>query len=191
MSFRVVIFFTFIFTLLTGCTVRSLQTSGPTEHNVRKVSLFFDATPPETIQIKRISNYAGAKITDADKQRAQTDVAALSNVIRNGFRDQFPPMAEKRGFAIGSIANTETQLKISIASAALGCSDMGCNPHLVLKGQLLRLPVGTVLWTFSSEVGGATVYSKITDEIFQTFAEKLLDAMEKDRLISGKQLQST
>lgn len=172
--------------LLTGCSsVKSFSSAGAVApaDAVTTIALSFDPVLPRWIEVSRMSEYGLLKVSEQDKQRAQKDSAALTLAVRDAFFKRFPAMAANHGLTVKSDAGGTTVLRVRVTSLSLGCTSLGCMPELELRGDLIRPKESTSYWNFSSKVGTANVMKPITDDIFNEFALKLLEAMEKDRVI--------
>lgn len=170
--------------LLAGCAVRDAKSSGEASSEIENAQLSLNLELPKEIHISRMSNYRnGATISDRDKQRALTDSKSLVGVMFKGFTERFPVLAATRGLRIVAPPKGESILRFTVTALHLGCTDMGCRPNLELRVVLLRNDTYAPLWTYTSNVGPATVYSDISDELFESFSKDLLQAMGRDHVL--------
>ena len=170
---------------LFGCAVQSLKTSGDvvSERRVATVKVIIDPTLPSQISITR---HRSGTVTEADKITAKTNANKLVHLFSNGFTTKFPVLASGYGLATANPPDNAALMKISVMSLMMDCSGFGCQSTLVVKGELLSASA-TPFWQFSSRVGQKIVNSPISDELFDTFATALLEAMKKDNVIARNQ----
>jgi hypothetical protein len=170
--------------MLAACAVRGAKTSGEATGAIQSARLSLNLELPKEINISRTSNVkGGANISEKDRQRALADSKALVGVMFKGFAERFPALARERGLRIEAAPLGESILRLSVTVLRLDCTDMGCRPNLELRALVLRGDTYAPLWTYTSNVGPATVLSAVSDELFESFANDLLQAMERDRVV--------
>lgn len=185
MNSRATLISLFLCITLLGCTVQSLKTSGDVapDRRITMANVVFDPTLPNEIQVTR--RRSGA-ITEADIFTARTNASRLLRLFSSGFVTRFPSIASGYGLATANPSGDAVRLKVSVTSLMMDCSGLGCQSTIIVKGELFGTSTSP-FWQFSSKVGQAIVNSPISDELFDTFASALLEAMKKDNVIARNQ----
>ncbi|MFG6490532.1 hypothetical protein ACG04R_27970 [Roseateles sp. BYS78W] len=182
---RIAVLFLLCSLILASCAVRDAKTSGDAKGAIGSTKLSLNLELPKAINISRTSSVkGGSSISEQDKQRALSDSRALVSVMFKGFTERFPTMAKSYGLRIDPASQSESILRLSVTALHLDCTDMGCRPNLEIRAIVLRSDNYATLWTYTSNVGTATVLSAVSDELFESFAKDMLQAMERDHVLS-------
>lgn len=157
-------------------TFNSKANARATDDKVTAMQVVFDPTPPTDVNVLYKYSLSPQQIDEA-----RISTRALIALFSKDFESRFPEIASKAGVTVRPAA--PAQLKLSVVQQSAQCGAMGCISLLFLRGALFDRSSPEALWAFTSQVGQPRDGAKITDDIFDAFANELLSKMKRDGVI--------
>jgi hypothetical protein len=169
-----------------GCTVQSVDSHRvassdpaiPATQKITDLKVAFDPTPPRQFRIVSSGRGYAAPPSVYEPQARQL-ITNFERLFARGFAQRFAQHAIPYGVSLSPAAPNILRLKI--AEITVHCSG-NCVTRAQLGGNLYG-PDGRPMWVFNSNVGQATIFSSVSDDMFDALARELLEAMKKDGVI--------
>jgi hypothetical protein len=170
---------------LTGCSTRMVNTTGTMRAPSPLISakINFSSTLPNQIEMsKYVHVNASHQFTKTEQEIAFGQAKLLNQIFAKGFKSQFAVEAAKHGLIIKESGAEVPTLNVAVTSIKTRFVDDKCLADIKVSVDLVDT-MGVSVWNFSALVGQASIYSKLSDDTFISFADELLASMKKDRVI--------